>query len=422
MTHQQPIGLTDVGAPSSPGIGEDIATDCYPFSVLRGKDIFMSETCIRPQVPNFETVEDLKRGLTAKANFEHVDLYPRDGSVLLGEVEAKVAELAGVSEEQLLVYNYGMAAVTDAIDAALYAADKPTPVLACSQETYTQTKRYIENFIRGNRAKVVYFNSGNNDEIARVIDERQPDVIVTETISNYINVPVLDTQFLLNYASAREKPPVIVLDNTLPLSTGLPLDEMLTEEAKVIVVESGTKSYGLNAAPFGVGYTKNTELHDWLRRYRRTRGSLPVPASLELIAECLPESREAFDDRNYELFQTTGQIALALAARAEGNTDFVISHPVLPHHTNHDFYTTQYPDGGTPLFYIQSDRFDQFEIGALLWDNDDVREQAQLGQSFGFDHSRIVYDEYVAAVRIVGGTETDGEALGEACAAALYGR
>ena len=49
---------------------------------------------MQPIVPSFETPEALHAGLDAKSRFEPADLYPRDGSLLLAEVEEHIADLA----------------------------------------------------------------------------------------------------------------------------------------------------------------------------------------------------------------------------------------------------------------------------------------------------------------------------------------
>jgi cystathionine beta-lyase/cystathionine gamma-synthase len=311
-----------------------------------------------------------------------------------------------------------MAAVTEAIDVALKASGTPTPTVALAMETYSQTRRYV-NFLTGMGPKFVYFDSGDKERVAETIDRHQPDVIITETVSNYTGVPVLDTDFILDYARQQEKPPILVLDNTLPLSTAQPLGEKIEADDKILVVESGTKSYSLNGEIMGIGYTKNEELLQYLRQLRRTRGSLPGTASQELISDLLPEDRATFDERNRRLFKNTGDIAIRLAQGVDGNEEYLISHPVLPNHPNQEFYKRTYPEGGTPIFYIISRSLHQNEVTKRLWAHPGVQEQARLGQSFGFDLTRIVPDEFVPAVRIAGGADTDGEALGEALAEAL---
>lgn len=373
-------------------------------------------------VADFASVGELRAGLEAKSRFDPVDLYHRDGSELLGEVESRIASLAGVTPDSLLSYNSGMSAVTDAIDVGLHVAEADgLPVLACPGDTYSQTKRYIEHFLRDKRARVVYFDSGDPEDVDRVIEEHKADVVVVETIANYLNVPVLNTDALLEQTREAGRRMTTVLDNTLPLSTGLPLGEMIGEEDRVIVVESGTKSYTFNQALLGVGYTKNPELHDWLRRYRRTRGSLPGPEHLLRIDELLPTEHEEFDSRNQQLFSNTGRIACILAeAKTEKGAHLTISYPAVPAHPNHDFYTQHFPRGGAPILYIVSNKVDQYELAEELWQHEGVRDQAKLGQSFGFDHTRIVADENVPAVRIAGGADTDAQRLGQDLAEALY--
>lgn len=378
-------------------------------------------TRIQPVVPSFTSVEALREGLDAKSRFEPVDLYPRDGSRILGEVEAQIADLVGFEQDEVLSYTSGMSAVTAAIDTGLYFADidDRTPTIACALETYTQSQRFLHNFLKGVRANIAPFDSNDTGDLARVIKTHSPDVIVAETVGNYLGVPVLDVDFALQ--SAREQPnkPMFVLDNTLPLSTGVDMVDRITPDDNVIVVESGTKSYSFNAETLGVAYTKNEKLLDHLRRYRRTRGDLHGPRSLEIIAGCLPVDQEAFDERNKKLFSNTGRAALTLFETLGTKSDFAIFHPDLPNHDQHQYYREHIPDGGAPVMYVHSRKHDQIKIIKALWDNKEVQEQSLLGQSFGFDEARLVYDENLPMVRIAGGADTDGQALGQACAEAL---
>jgi cystathionine beta-lyase/cystathionine gamma-synthase len=383
----------------------------------------MSEA--RYEVPSFNSVSDMRDALEAKRAFIKTPglakpVYYRDGTPELGQVEVDLAGLAGVNPETLMAYNTGMSAGTDSIDVALDAANTRSPVLACAYETYTQTKRYIENFIRNKRADVYYFDGGNPDHVAEVLEKRQPDVVVAESIGNFVNEPVLDIEHLLEQARQSKKRPVLVLDHTFPLSTGMPLGERLTGEDQIIVNESGTKSYILNGDMLGVAYTANEELFDRLRRLRRTRGSLPGPSHTAEIQRLLPESREVFNKRNCRIFKSTGDIAIQLAGAApDGN--IIVQHPAITSHANHELYERIYPDGGAPVLYISSATVDQYTLADRLWASDEVQAEAsRLGQSFGFDYARIVADEDVGAVRIAGGSETDAKHFGEACIKALY--
>lgn len=374
----------------------------------------MPET-LRPMVPSFEDPDALQAGLLAKSLFQSTDLYPRDGCELLGETEDRLKELSRSDGGNALAYVSGMSAVTAAIDAALHftRTEGALPVLACSEQAYSQTRRYIENFVRNKRASVIYFDSGTPSEVSRVYRDKQPDVVVSETVANYMDTPVLDVEHLLYETRASEISPFLVLDNTLPLSTGIPLGEKLTEEDDIVVVESGTKSYTKNTVMLGISITKNQTLHDFLRRYRRTRGDIPDRRHLETVLDVLPETLDEFDERNLKLYRNTGETALALAEGLGDNKDFIVSHPALPSHENHG------RNAVSPVLYIQTPKLDQFEAVRQLWRHPYVSSNAELGQSFGFDRARIVHDEYVRAVRIAGGAGTDGKELGISIAEAL---
>lgn len=378
-------------------------------------------------VPNFESVEEMKTALGAKARFEHINLYPRDGSTIQGEVEERVAELARVDNGEALAFNAGMAAVAAAVDTALFERGADRPVLACSREMYTQTRKLIDRYVRPRGVEVRLFESGDTDDVEKVIDSRSPDIFMSETVSNFLNVPVLDTDHLLEKIRSMDNPPTVVLDNTLPLSTAMPLGEKITPDDKVIAVESGTKSYTFNQVLMGVAYTRNPELLRELLAYRRTVGSVVGGACLAQSLELLPESIEAFDARNRRLYATTGALALAMdeaiqrhnAASPHEPVNVIVSHPALPAHDNHDLYKRQYPEGGAPVLYLQSGTIGQWDLGKALWDHPGVRQHARLSQSFGFDETKIVVDENVGAVRVAGGAKTDAQKLGTALAEAV---
>lgn len=378
-------------------------------------------------VPNFDSIEEMKEALGAKARFEHIDLYPRDGSVIQGEVEERVAELARVESGEALAFNAGMAAVAAAVDTALFERGADRPVLACSREMYTQTKKFVDRYIRPRGVDVRLFESGDRDEVEDVIDSRNPDVLMSETVSNFLNVPILDTDHLLEKIRSMKNPPTVVLDNTLPLSTAMPLGEKITPEDRVIAVESGTKSYTFNQVLMGVAYTKKPELLKELLAYRRTVGSVVGGTCLAQAIELLPESIEDFDERNRRLYATTEVLALAMdqgirkhnADSSDDPVNVIVSHPILPTHDNHDLYKQQYPDGGAPVLYLQSAAIGQWDLGQALWSHPEVRQHARLSQSFGFDETKIVVDENVGAVRIAGGAKTDAQKLGTALAEAV---
>jgi cystathionine beta-lyase/cystathionine gamma-synthase len=114
---------------------------------------------VSPSVPSFKSAELLQQGLEAKSNYEYVDLYPRDGSVALGEVEDRIAKLAGVEDGRVLAYSFGMNAVCAAIDMAVHLKSdgERFPTIACGQDTYSQTRKFLNRYYNGKRGKVLFF-------------------------------------------------------------------------------------------------------------------------------------------------------------------------------------------------------------------------------------------------------------------------
>ncbi len=371
-------------------------------------------------VPSFETIEALQQGLERKEQFEQCDLYPRDGQELLGDAEEIAANLIGVEAHQTLIFNNGMSAVDTAVEAGLYhKGSKGKSLIAASAILYAQSGVRLQNYSRLDVA-VSKFDSGCTSNIQSIIDKK-PDVVFAETVANGPGTPVLDHRLLLEAARSQESAPVIILDNTLPLSSGLPLAKELTEDDKVIVVESGTKSYTQNAEISGIAYTKHPELLQALKTLRRDKGTIPGIGSTERIKLLLPESKRAFDARNKDLFKNTAMLAHILQEAANETKDFIVTNPSLESHDNHELaIDLGLPDGGSPVLFLQPTvPGSHIELTEKIWSNPEVHEHAELGQSFGFDRTRILYDDRSGTVRIAGGADTDTTTLGEAFKNAL---
>lgn len=381
-------------------------------------------------VPSFKDVTALREALEAKARFEPIDLYPRDGSELLGEFEATLAYLARTATGTALAYGSGMAAVTSAVEVGLKMSGKEKPTLAQGEELYSQTQRFTKFWLEDTkRAKVMRFKSNDLAKLEQYF--AVADVILIETIGNYLSVPVTDMENLLRLS--KENPHVtVVIDNTFPLSTGMPLGEQITPEHRIIVAESGTKGDIFNEDTLGVAYSKDPELLEWLRKHRRTLGSLLGVRSLQGASDVIATTIEGFDERNKRVFANTLILAEAMQeALKQGQADLnpendpldlyhtSINHPGLDIHDDHERFTQQFPDGGVPAFYVYSELYDQYKLAERLWEHPGVREQCDLGQSFGFNMTRIVADENVRAVRIAGGADINAEALGKALGEAL---
>ncbi len=374
----------------------------------------MSDIVTASVVPAFETTGELREALTAKNNFAAVDLYPRDGTRQLSATEASIAELVKVQADELVLCNSGMAAVTAAVETCLDGGS----VIAFPEQGYSQTVRYISEYLPPRGVKTVRFDSGSVKSIDRILQKHRPDVIITETVGNGPDVPVLDLEAFLQLPSLKQSGANVILDNTLPLSTGLPLGDVLAAHPHVVAVESGTKSYTFNQELCGFVYGKNAETIRRVREYRRTTGSTPNVAAIDRIQELLPDSRDTFHRRNRAIFAHTAQ--LAIAAFGAGSTEYVVSHPALPTHSNAELAAQSFPDGLTPVFFLQCvGNNDQFDATEQLWQHPVIQDECELGQSFGFDKTRILPDAHYPCIRIAGGATTDTDKLGRAFQEAL---
>lgn len=377
-------------------------------------------------VPCFKSVEALQDGLAAKREFLPVDLYPRDGTIELCKLEARVAHLARSKAAELVLFNTGMSAVQAAIEVILdregLLARGRAPVLAYSRQPYSQTAKFLAKRMKQRGIKVVGFDCGSAGSIKQVISDHQPDIVFAETVGNGPDVPVLDTESLRAIVAKQLPASTLILDNTLPLSTALPLAETFRQGERLLVIESGTKSYTLNSEIMGLIYSAHPGLLKDLRTYRRETGTMPGLGSLDRIGSILPKTKRAFDERNRRLYQNTQDTALAVYEPEAKGTDWAVAHPALPTHRNHQFVKEHYPHGVTPLFFIQcTGTADQFELARRLWKHPGVRKHADLGQSFGFDRARILPREDAPAVRIAGGAHTNAAELGKAIKEALLG-
>jgi cystathionine beta-lyase/cystathionine gamma-synthase len=249
----------------------------------------------------------------------------------------------------------------------------------------------------------------------------QPDVVIAETVGNSPKVPVLDVEHLLAVSSNLESDPVVILDNTLPLSTGLPLGEQIDADDKVVVVESGTKAYTANTEMSGLLYSKNQDILEEARALRRSSGNLPGVASVNRIKELLPDSLKEFDDRNEQLYLNAASLAMYLSIAEYQGAPFTVRHPGLHNHRDHVYASYFLPKGASPVLFLEVDLdHGQFDVTKELWSHEGVREHAELGQSFGFDTARILPDMQRPAIRIASGAKTNVHELGKALSGCCY--
>lgn len=373
------------------------------FLVSR-KDIFMSNALATFEVPTFESVERLRQCVAGE---EPCDLYPRDGTERLSQLEGRFAELVGVRDDQLVLCASGMAAVTGTVD-SLLTRDS---VLAFPHSAYSRTLGYAE-WLRKAGIKVVQLDSGDPQDVERVVTAHRPTVILSETVGNGPDTPVLDIGELYDACDRADLQPTFVLDNTLPLSTGLDTQTLLGDDRKTIFVESATKAYAFNKELAGLVYSADQALLEGVRRQRQTDGFGPNVAGVEALHSLIPSTAE-FDERNARVFKNSRSLAYA-AFKAQGDgTVFTTSHPDLPDHPGLLLSRGTLLDGSSPVFYLNCGLdVDQYWLADQLWQSEEVRHHADLGQSFGFDRVRILPNATYPTVRISAGATTDVDAFG----------
>lgn len=383
-----------------------------------------------PSLANLTSLSELDASLDAKGTFTPGNgLYPRDGTDSVSKLETQVSEVSIPDQRLNIVWASGMSALRESVNfAAVHMANKTraggVPIIAFGQELYAQSTVFFENEKRKG-VRATRFDSGDAEETARMVDEKQVDVLFAETVANTPSMPVLDVDRLLAEVRTLDNPPIIILDNTLPLSTGLNFDDLLQPDDRVIIVESGTKNLMNNSDMLGVTYSHNTALMDALRKHKAHSGALNSLGGLAAIAAKLEITIPGFHDRNRAVFRSTNLIAVALAeAQAElgANTDFDTTFPTNPKHPNAKLARDITFDGtnnafASPVVFITATDWTDTAVNDLisrLSQHPAMREQIEagqihLGQSFGMAAARMLYDRNAPSVRFAGGFDLADE-------------
>lgn len=367
----------------------------------------IQETKIR--VPSFLNIEAVKAAQQAKREQREASLYPRDGSPELFQLERDIAEVLGIRQGSLLLYNTGMSAVVDALEIMRPTAE--TRILKGSQH-YSQAGNYITDELRSRKATIFETDPGSVRGIRKVLEERRPEIVFFETVTNGSEMATLDVESFLYLPVLQDVDPLIILDNTLPSSTGMPLGSIIAaSDRRIIVVESGTKFIGRNTEMCGIAFTDNSDLLSRLRKRRQRIGSLLSASAIETISSCMPKTAEEYNLRNQAIFRHTLRLAVACSTFPNNNDRFFVVHPNLPGHPNNQQADAYSPDGISPVFFIQPADFgdSHYEIATSLWQSPVISALCDLGQSFGFDRTRIWPDDNSPIVRISGGIYPEKE-------------
>ncbi len=362
-----------------------------------------------PEVPSFVSVPALIEAQRRRANMQPVEMYPRDGTLKLAAFTDTIAELVGIPSQRVVLYPSGMLAVAETLELTRPTAET---TIVHGDGLYSQSNWYITQELKGRGVKTVQVDGGSLSDIIRAIGRHRPNIVFFETVANSQSMSVLPIEEFLSHETVKRVNPLIVLDNTLPTPSGLPMREILNStDLDVIVVESGTKYYGLNREMLGVAYSNKEELIQRLLDRRKRRGPTPSPSAVLQLAKIIPPSKEEFDRRNLQTLQNTFSLAEAAQEAEIAGGAFVVMYPNLSSHSNSEYANKRFPFGASPVLFIgatRDDRLDHYDITTILWNNPVIRHFCKLGQSFGFNETRIWPDDRSGNVRIAGGTEDGG--------------
>lgn len=366
---------------------------------------------VKTRVPSFPDIATVILAQAAKKQQTGgVDLYPRDGTQELSQLEARLAEIFRIKPGNLILYNTGMSAVVDALEVSRPSAG--TRILRGYQH-YSQAGNYISDELRSRNVLVFETDLGSVEAINRALEIRKPEIVFFETVTNGSEMATLDLGEFLRLPSLHKLDPLIILDNTLPSTTGVLMDTVMAgSDRRIIVVESGTKYIGLNTEMCGMVYTYDEDLLLSLKKRRQRIGSLLSASAVVTIRDYMPKTAEDYHFRNRAIFRHTLRLAKTCFISTSGSDKFFIVHPNLPNHPNSRYANSSSPDGASPVFFIQpTDLGDDshYQIAEQLWGNPVISSLCDLGQSFGFDRTRIWPDDNVPAVRISGGLYSEEE-------------
>lgn len=410
------------------------------------------ELSLPQQTPaNLETLKELDRSLDKKGTALDIGrtvitesdgvlivddchgLYPRDGVVPVSYIEGQVSNVTIRGRMKNIIWSSGEAAVRESVNfAAVHMFDKGTrkggaPIIAHSRSCYGQSLVHFDNE-KKKGVNVINFHSGDEEEVADVV-EMGADVIFAETVSNTPEMSVLNIHRLLKHLRSLDNPPMLLVDDTLTLRTGLKLAGLIKPSDPVIMIQSATKNLMNNSELLGITYSPNLDLIEGLRKHKAHSGAVNSIGALASISAKLRMTLPGFHDRNRAVFNSTSKIATALAeAQAElgSGTDFTTTFPTSPDHDNYHYTRAITPvdvECISPVVFITPwDLSKKGTRGLIrrLSEHPAMREQIEgdqihLGQSFGTPKARLLYDPRAYNVRFAGGFEVaDQNALAAA--------
>lgn len=151
---------------------------------------------------SYPTIEEWEEVLEKYEKGESVEIYQRGGYAELEKREKKIAELIGMKEGEVVLFNAGMAAIRESLELEnLTKGD----VILYSPDLYNHSKDYIEKELPKRGIKAVPVDTGNIKETEKAVDEYKPKVIFTETVGNTPNMPVVNVNRLISKVEKTNK-------------------------------------------------------------------------------------------------------------------------------------------------------------------------------------------------------------------------
>lgn len=372
-------------------------------------------------IPSYGSVEAQRIAVGRKfASFE-ASTYVRYGTDVHAELELRVAELANAQVDETLIFSHGTSAVQAAIQNGLEQSERERPRIAFAHELYPGTIRWIEKYVRRTRAESQRFFAADLENVTDVIEEFEPDVVFAETVANGCDASVLDHRGLLEHARERDHKPFIILDRTLPLSTGgHDVYEALDPEDNACIVESLTKAAAWNRDGFGALYSKNPFVINRLREERAEQGYVPGVGTAKALLESFPDWK-GFHQRNSIILEHAGRLARCLHGIGQVATEkFIVRHPSIEGHANYKQAHVPFDGVITPVVFLLPQNLNNAEAFAKrIGDNEEVAHHIQRSDSFAFTRAAFYSSDAAPYVRIAPGSGTDVGALSGALYDAL---
>lgn len=339
-------------------------------------------------------------------NYRKIKSYFRSGFPQLANIETQVAKLLSIEEkhgESLLLTNSGMSAVVTALDlASLTKGD----VIIHGQIEYSKIYDYINEDLPKRGVIPIEVDAGDISEIDKALKQQgRVRVIFLETVGNGPSMPVLDIKKFLNLKSLRQTNPLVIIDNTLPTDSVVPLMPHLREnfDLTIIGVQSATKFYLRNEDTGGIIYVVSKKLRGELIAKRTRIGTTPGPALVKLFERTLANKKQ-FDQEIQTFVRNTNLLVQACQDATGAGVKFAVGYPNL----------LKYPNGIAPVFFLTPEDNTQIKTKDLFCklESEGAFTDMIITESFGFEKTGVSHStRFGGYIRIAGGLETENETI-----------